>query len=85
MRKPFQTNQERLVDEALEMALAAPSDAIRGLQRRPLFLPRYGWPTEQPTIDDVLRQGRDYQQNTNYTGGPGDINAAARNTGNGWI
>jgi hypothetical protein len=86
--KPFQTNEERLVDEALAAALILPADMIRRTRSQPVLVPpKYGYPTAQPTISDVLslRRPPTRPYNVNYTGGAGEINATARNTGTGWI
>ncbi len=77
---PFARKEERMVTEALQSAVA-PSSVIRGMVRRPLFLPRYGYPTVAPTVEAVLSLSRVTSYNTNYTGGAWDINAAARNSG----
>lgn len=84
---PFRSNEERLVDEALASAYEAPAEALRTLQRRPLLLPRFGWMKRVPTIQDVLGINRAPMPpyNTNYTGGVGEINGSARNTGPEWI
>lgn len=80
---PFASKEERQVTEAL-VANTVPASQLRGMARRPLFMPKYGWPTETPTIQDVLAVGRSPiapTWNPNYTGGVSEINASARNTG----
>lgn len=53
--RPNQSNQERLVDEALQIS-AMPGAYLQDYQprERVLFPPRFGWEDEPATIDDVL-------------------------------
>ena len=86
MPGPFQSNQERLVGEALA-ANTADSNVLRGMTRRPLFMPRWGWRQDAITVEEVLGLGRVpgavplQMQRTYFSGTAADINAGARNVG----
>jgi hypothetical protein len=79
---PFASKEERMVSEALEAQLA-PGAVLREMVRRPLFLKVEHAPAL--TVRDVLATPRIAPYNVNYTGGAWDVNASARNSGNGWI
>lgn len=86
-RKPWQSNEERLVDEALERALA-PSDELAGI---PTSLPQvvlfparegYGDAVERmPTIMDVLTIGRRNGARQTNTSGQGSYSGSSRSSG----
>lgn len=85
---PFYRNAERLVDEALRVAVVPASQLERIRPPLPdiqLFPPRWGYldyVERQPSIDTVLNQPHAYaNRRDDISGGPADIQASARNVG----
>lgn len=84
--KPFGSNEERLVGEAL-MASQTPGDVLAEMTRPPLpqivlFPPLYGYPDyahRQATIDDILQEDR-YTDNyrASFSGGEAGWQSSAR-------
>lgn len=89
--KPWRSLQERLVDEALERALA-PRDALVASARAVQPQQRFGFREEPLSIYDVLdlkrfrapSQWETMMYRSNWAGTSGaEINASARNAGGG--
>lgn len=55
---PDQSNQERIVSQRLEQCLAPPAPP----PQRVLFAPRFGYPTHEPTITDVVKVEQEWPQ-----------------------
>jgi hypothetical protein len=86
-RKPTQSNQERLVSDALSMS-QTPGAVLQRDVRPPLpqivtFPPRFGYPDikhRQATIEGVLDVARQYADaRDDMSGGPGGYQGASRN------
>ena len=85
--KPFQSNQERLVSEALA-ASQEPADVVAAIRpplpQVQLFRPRFGYPDVQQralTVDQVVRVHQLYPDARNQTsGGVASITGASRNS-----
>lgn len=85
-RKPFQSNEERLVSEALA-ASQEPADVIAAIRpplpQIELFPPRYGYPTVQQralNVSDVVGVHQVYPDARSQTsGGIRDISGSSRN------
>lgn len=87
MPGPWQSNEERLVDEALESQLV-PSGELAALgpplPQIVLFPPRegYGDPVERtPTIYDALGARRDPMERRDFSGGPGSYSGSTVSAG----
>lgn len=82
---PWSTNMERLTSQAL-MVMNIPGAEIQQMVRPPLpqiqlFPPRYGYPTGEPGIADVVTIDRNYVEPriSWYSGGVGGYSGTSRN------
>jgi hypothetical protein len=87
-RRPWQSNEERLVDEALEAQLV-PGELLAELgpplpQIDP-FPPRMGYGSaaeRTPTIMDAINTDRYYpDRRVDFSGGPGSYSGTSRSSG----
>lgn len=83
---PWATNMERLTSQAL-MVMNIPGADIQQMVRPPLpqiqlFPPRYGYPTTQPGIEDVVTIDRNYVEPriSWYSGGVSGFSGSSRNS-----
>lgn len=82
---PWASNMERLTQQAL-MVMNVPGAQIQQMVRPPLpqirlFPPKYGYPTTQPGIEDVITVDRNYVEPrvSWYSGGVGGYSGTSRN------
>lgn len=82
---PWSSNMERLTQQAL-MVMNIPGADIQAMVRPPLpqirlFPPKYGYPTTEPGIEDVVTVDRNYVEPriSWYSGGVGGYSGASRN------
>jgi hypothetical protein len=84
LKRPWQSNEERLVTTALEAAMLMPADEIRALKpplpQIQLFPPRFGYPTEAPGILDVVNLDRQTLPQDNFSGTLSNYSGASRNS-----
>lgn len=81
---PFASNEERLMSQALQVALI-PGAELAQMVRPPLpqiqlFPPRFGYRQREIGIEDVIDINRSYNPRTDFSGGGGEINSTSRNT-----
>jgi hypothetical protein len=69
--RPWQSNEERLVDEALARAWSAPSIAVRPPPAQALIPPRFGYDQTELNLSDLFKYDRDPDMHLDFSGSAG--------------
>jgi hypothetical protein len=85
---PFTDNEQRKIAQATEVAMLSNAE-IQEIVRPPLpqvvlFRPRFGYPTGQPGIMDVVEVDRQVRVSDDFSGGPGAYSGAPHNIQGNW-